>query len=338
MHRICCCCCCLSAAQQVSSDARLVCLMWRYCWEMCAKLGKHCEALRPTVLLQVLQLLTSAATLAIHMQRAAAAAASASAGGGAGLAAAGARRVSSSSSGGSASGSSSSEGSGMLGPALGDISDADMSDDEGSGPTGSSVWGGRPGAGVAGVSDEDVQAQAWLPQLLLGMLHWASSAARTVRAHTSMCMGWHAGLQRQPAQQQAAEHAQAAPQRELTLPSRLVAALHMCRCVMSWRRPSRTLTQDCPACRLRARRLSQKPWRICRHVAEADQPASWLQRRNAHTLHAITLQHLRTTQRNTLHRAMHCRRLFSSSHSPTRGAWRAWRRRPRAWLAGRWKY
>lgn len=51
------------------------------------------------------------------------------------------------------------------------------------------MGGGGRGAAHTGVSssvvqltvrDEDVQAQAWLPQLLLGLLHWSAASARQV--------------------------------------------------------------------------------------------------------------------------------------------------------------
>jgi hypothetical protein len=111
----------------------------------------------------------------------------------------------------SIAGSSSSVGgrsAAALSAALGDISDYESGSDEDapSGAIGSSVWGaqgqglGRPGRrGLAGCrgslglwtpSDEDVQAQAWLPQLLIGLLHWSNVTARQVRCRPSYCERW----------------------------------------------------------------------------------------------------------------------------------------------------
>lgn len=158
----------------------------------------------------LLELLTAAANSATDMQRTAAAEAAAKA------AAPGAvsgptrqplRRDSSSSSVGSIHRVSSSNSLGsrsaVARSVLGDISDESASDDELTVvPTGSSVWGANPashglasrGLGLPGLSgprgtcsrfmsaatDEEVQAQAWLPQVLLGLLHWSSVTARQV--------------------------------------------------------------------------------------------------------------------------------------------------------------
>jgi hypothetical protein len=209
--------CIATIVLQVCSDARMVSAMWRYCQELCSKVGRHFDALRSTALLLLLELFTSAAAAAIDMQRSAAAAAATAAA----VAAAAEqqqqqqqqqvtgnptaiRRAGSSGSEGansSVAGSSSSIGgrsAAALSAALGDISDYESGSDEDapSGAIGSSVWGahgqglGRPGRrGLAGCrgglglwtpSDEDVQAQAWLPQLLIGLLHWSNVTARQV--------------------------------------------------------------------------------------------------------------------------------------------------------------
>jgi hypothetical protein len=199
--------------------------MWRYCQELCTKVGRHFDALRSTALLLLLELFTTAATAAIDMQRSAAAAAAAAAaiaaaadqqqqqvsstaGNAAAVAAAALiQRAGSSGSEGansSVAGSSSSVGgrsAAALSAALGDISDYESGSDEEAPPgaIGSSVWGiaaqgqGRPGLSRQGLascrgglglwspSDEDVQSQAWLPQLLIGLLHWSNVTARQVR-------------------------------------------------------------------------------------------------------------------------------------------------------------
>jgi hypothetical protein len=192
----------------------MVSAMWRYCQELCTKVGKHFDALRSTALLLTLELFTSAAAAAIDMQRTAAAAAAASAAKDAGssstgMAAAAAaaaliQRAGSSGSEGansSVAGSSSSAGgrsAAALSAALGDISDYESGSDEEPAPgaIGTSVWGGqgqglgrpgrqglvgcRGGLGLWSPSDEDVQSQAWLPQLLIALLHWSNVTARQV--------------------------------------------------------------------------------------------------------------------------------------------------------------
>jgi hypothetical protein len=214
--------CCSTILQQVCSDARMVSAMWRYCQELCSKVGRHFDALRSTALLLLLELFTSAAAAAIDMQRGAAAAAATAAAVAAaaeqqqqlaGNAATIQRAGSSGSEGANSSvaGSSSSVGgrsAAALSAALGDISDYESASDEDapSGAIGSSVWGAqgqgfsRPGRrGLAGCrgglglwspSDEDVQAQAWLPQLLIGLLHWSNVTARQVRCRPLMCHRW----------------------------------------------------------------------------------------------------------------------------------------------------
>jgi hypothetical protein len=200
---------------QVCSDARMVSAMWRYCQELCSKVGRHFDALRSTALLLLLELFTSAAAAAIDMQRSAAAAAATAAAVAAaaeqqqlpGTAAAIQRAGSSGSEGANSSvaGSSSSVGGrsvAALSAALGDISDYESGSDEDqpSGAIGSSVWGAqgqglgragrrglagcRGGLGLWSPSDEDVQAQAWLPQLLIGLLHWSNVTARQVRCQS----------------------------------------------------------------------------------------------------------------------------------------------------------
>jgi len=218
-----------------------VVLLWRYCHDLCTKVGKHFDPLRPMALLLLLELLTAAAAAAISMQRQAADAANAAAAVAAASAAAAVAAAADSDSGSSSSssdgssdgsrrrrchrrsGSSSSYGV-TCGPrsALGDISAASDTDEElqeelhgrsvsSQGPSGwgSGTWGDSPalgagsGSGTSGdllgqgvllrgsrrqrrgplvtrVSDEAIQAQAWLPQLLHGLLHHASSIAKQV--------------------------------------------------------------------------------------------------------------------------------------------------------------
>jgi hypothetical protein len=168
---------------------------------MCSKVSKHFEVLRPTSLLLLLQLLSAAATAATQMQRPAAVApllpAAAAAVGHQGSStsadAVGKTRLDRYNSGGSSGSSSScldaaagcSSGGSTAAAALsvlGDISDGSVSDDDypaGGSPVGSTVWGGR-GTVNCTVNDEDVQSQAWLPQMLLGLLHWSSATARNV--------------------------------------------------------------------------------------------------------------------------------------------------------------
>lgn len=208
-----------SFAHKVTSDARLLILMWRYCHEMCGKVWRNFDALRHTALLMLLELLSAAANAATEMQRSAAAVTAAMQAAAAADGASPRRLVRSGSSSsslnsdlGSASRSHRSLGSAAsLGSrsaaarsALGDISDESASDDElAIMPTGSSVWGLPPAsqgfssssisrsgfsiaratggrALAAAVTDEDVQAQGWLPQLLVGLLHWSSVTARQV--------------------------------------------------------------------------------------------------------------------------------------------------------------
>lgn len=183
--------------------------MLRYCHEMCAKVWRNFDILRHTALLMLLELLTTTANSATQMQRTAVLNGSRSPL--STLAAADSaiqqhlHRSGSSSSMSRAGSSSSSVGSrsAVARSALGDISNESASDDElADVPTGSSVWGSTPASqgvnnrasarqgfshsqgtalrSLPAATDEDVQAQAWLPQVLLGLLHWSTVTARQV--------------------------------------------------------------------------------------------------------------------------------------------------------------
>jgi hypothetical protein len=209
----------LLCTPQVTRDSSQVVLLWRYCQELATKVGKTFDGLRPVALLLLLQLLTATATAATEMQKQAALAAIAAAAAAAADSDSDDSSSSSDGSsvgtstrsrrGHRRSGSSSSYGV-ISGPrsALGDISAAsESSDDELDAESllQTSEWGSRPwadqlpglelvtgrGAGrvrrglkrgllVVPVSDEVIQAQAWLPHLLHGLLHYASNTAKQV--------------------------------------------------------------------------------------------------------------------------------------------------------------